>query len=504
MLKKLIFFSLLLFLLGPDRAAAQFEGPRLGNGPWVFETFEQDYIKVSLLARGMDRPFGMVFIPGTQSEEYPLGDILITERYTGNVLLYRNGALREEPVLELQDVIPVSQLFDIELHPDFEDNGFVYFTWIKQLPHPDGSDKLWATTALARGRWDGRQLQDVREIFEADAWSDNICGASSRMHFLADGTLLLGASHRCDEAAPQNPSSGIGKIMRLNDDGSIPRDNPFAGMEGALPEVYAWGIRSVMDFTTHPQTGEIWELENGPQGGDEVNILKPGANYGWPLATFGRDYDGTRFSPRPWVEGTELPVIFWVPSVTVSSLTFYTGDAFPRWKNNLLVTTMMKGRIPNTGHIERIVMNEHGEIRREQMLNAFNQRFRYVLQGDDGLLYVLTDSTDGALLRLEPASAEEASQYGEVSLVTETEAAEEELVFEGLDCRTCHRTVNAPLGPSWTEIAERYAADASTISMLARSIIEGGSGNWGDTPMPPHPDLDMDEARDIVRRILAL
>lgn len=394
----------LLCLLLPGLAAAvhaQIEGPPLGDGPWMFDTHDQDNVYVSVIARGLDHPFGMVFIPGTASDEYPLGDVLINER-TGKVRLYRNGRLIEEPVVDLTEVFPLEQLFDIELHPRFDENGLVYFTYIRTGAHPDGSDDYWVTTALSRGRWNGEALLDLEDVFVAEAWSGNFGGASSRLHFLADGTLLFGVSHRIDREAPQSLDSHIGKVLRLNDDGTAPSDNPFFGVEGALPEIHSLGHRSVMDFATHPDSGEIWELENGPQGGDEVNILSPGLNYGWPIATFGRDYDGTLFNPEPWVEGTELPEVFWVPSITVAGMTFYTGDRFPNWRGDLFVTSMITGRVPGTGHLERVVFNEHGEVMREQLLGSLKQRIRYVVQGPDGLLYLLTDHSDGALLRMAP------------------------------------------------------------------------------------------------------
>ncbi|HWK53561.1 MAG TPA: PQQ-dependent sugar dehydrogenase, partial [Hyphomicrobiales bacterium] len=388
-------------LLLAGAAQAQQEGPPLGPGPWIFDTYEQPYVRVSVVADGLDHPFGLEFIPGTITAANPLGDILISER-TGKVRLYRNGQLQAEAVADLKDHFSLEQLFDIELHPDFARNGLVYFTYIETAPRPDGSQGYWANTALARGHWDGQRLDNLETVFEAQAWSGNFGGASSRLHFLADGTLLFGVSHRLDEEAPQRLDSHIGKILRLNDDGSVPADNPYIGVEGALPEIYSWGIRSVMDFATHPQTGAIWELENGPQGGDEVNILQPGANYGWPIATYGRDYDGTYFNPLPWVEGTERPVVAWLPSITVAGMNFYTGTRFPKWQGNLFVTSMIKGRVPGTGHLERVVFNENGEVQREEMLNGLRQRIRYVVQGPDELLYLLTDHSQGALLRVEP------------------------------------------------------------------------------------------------------
>lgn len=491
-----------LCLGGATLARAQLEGPALGAGPWQYDTFEQEGLQVSVVARGLDHPFGLVFVPATQTPDNPVGDVLISER-TGKVRLYRNGVLQDAAVADLASVFPLQQLFDIELHPRFADNGLVYFTFIKQQPHPDGSDRLWATTALARGRWNGSTLQGLEEIFEGKAWSDDICGASSRLHFLADGTLLFGLSHRCDLEGPQRLDTHIGKILRLNDDGSVPADNPFVAQQGALPEIYTWGNRSVMDFFTHPVTGQVWELENGAQGGDEVNILQPGANYGWPLATYGRDYDGKRFSPQPWVEGTLLPELSWVPSITVAGLAFYTGDRFPRWKDNLFVTGMIMGRIPGTGQLQRVVFNEQGEVRREALLEDLQQRIRYVVQGPDELLYLLTDHSDGALLRLAPAEPG-AQGVAAPSMPAAADMANELLSFEGQDCSTCHRSEVRLAGPSWLEIARRYDASAANRDLLAGRIIAGSYGVWGEAPMSPHADLSVQDARDMVARILAL
>lgn len=501
--------ALLLPLAMPPAASlAQPGGAPLDPGPWVFNTFRQDNVGVSVLARELDHPFGLVFVPGTAPEATGIGDILLTER-TGKIRLFRDGRLQEDAVVDLAEIFPLQQLFDIKLHPDFSQNGLIYFTYIKQLPHPDGSARFWATTALVRGHWDGSNLLGLEEIFEVNGWSADICGASSRLHFLEDRTLLLGASHRCDLEAPQSLASGIGKIMRLNDDGTIPRDNPFIGVEGALPELYTWGNRSVMDFVTHPVTGEIWELENGPQGGDEVNILKPGGNYGWPLATFGRDYDGTRFGPQPWVEGSELPELFWVPSITVGGLAFYTGDRFPAWKNSLFVTAMLQGRIPGTGHLQRITFNENGEQMREQMLNELGQRIRYVQQGPDGLIYLLVDHDDGAMLRLEPLNQAQADSIRAANGIFVSAPAAQDAVnslpeFEGQDCRACHRTEGNLVGPSYRDISRRYVSNTSNIELLASKIIAGGEGNWGDLPMSAHPTLAESTARAMARHILDL
>jgi cytochrome c551/c552 len=343
----------------------------------------------------------------------------------------------------------------------------------------------------------------LEEVFEADAWAAHPGGASTRGMFLPDGTFIFGVSHRIEREAPQSLGSHIGKVLRIKADGTAPADNPFYAVEGALPEIFSWGNRSVMDFTLHPETGEIWELENGPQGGDEVNILKPGANYGWPLATFGRDYDGSRFNDRPWIEGTELPEVFWVPSITVAGMTFYTGDAFPKWQNNLFVTSMLQGRINGTGHLERIAFNENGEQRRESMFKELGQRLRYVVQGPDDLLYLLTDHVDGVLLKVEPGQPDDELQALQRQALTDAGIDAPE-IFSSSDCMVCHRVDTRVVGPSFQEIAARYDATDTVITELVASIIEGGEGNWGDVPMTSHPDLSEDTAREMVLQILTL
>ncbi len=495
--------SLLLLTVCAAAALAQQEGPPLGAGPWVLPSFEEARIKVTVLARGMDHPFGMVYLPGTATKEFPIGDVLLTER-TGKIRLFKQGKLQDAAVVDMKDVFPLEQLFDIKLHPQFATNGLLYFTYIKTGPNPNGGKGYWVTTALARGHYAGGKIDNLKDVYVAKAWSSNIGGASSRLHFLKDGTILFGVSHRIDTSAPQELTSDIGKVLRLKDDGSIPTDNPFIGKEGALREIYTWGNRSVMDFTTNPLTGEVWELENGPQGGDEVNILKPGNNYGWPIATYGRDYDGKRFSPQPWVEGTVLPEIYWVPSITVAGLTFYTGDKFAKWKNNLFVTSMIKGRVPGTGHLERVVFNENGEVRREELLNSLHQRIRYVSQGPDGLLYLLTDHKDGALLRLEPAGSEplDAGVAGSVEVAQPAIAAIN--MFPDQDCNTCHRVEEKLVGPSFRDIAKKYPLTNTNVTQLADKIIKGSTGVWGETPMVAHAALKADAARTIARKILEL
>src|SRR5690606_6543018 len=178
--------------------------------------------------------------------------------------------------------------------------------------------------------------------------------------------------------------------------------NPFVGRDDARPEIYSSGHRNQLGLALHPTTGALWASEQGPQGGDEVNVIVPAGNYGWPTVTYGRNYDGTKASPQPWSSDLVAPELFWVPAIALSGMTFYTGDAFPAWRNNLFVGGLAEGRIPQTGQIQRIVFNENGEIRRESLFRELRQRIRDVREGPDGLLYVLTDQADGALLRIEP------------------------------------------------------------------------------------------------------
>ncbi len=365
----------------------------LGPGPWVYNTAERNTkIQLSVVARGLSHPWGLVFLPG--------GDMLVTER-PGRVRVLRKGVLDAAPVADLTK-LSVDVLFDIALHPKFAENGWVYLTYMKKGPAP-AAQRYWATTALARGKWDGTKINNVTDIFVADAWRDAQGSDASRVTFAPDGKLFMSSSHRRDAEAPQSANSHVGKIIRLNDDGTVPKDNPFVGQAGKAPEVYSMGHRTVLGLTFHPVTGALWETENGPQGGDEVNIIQPGKNYGWPVVTFGRDYDGKRLSTPQGRTEFELPELFWVPSVTASGIAFYTGDKIPAWKNNLFLGSMTVGRIGGTGNVQRVAFNENGEQKRETLFQDLHQRFRDVRNGPDGLLYFLTDENDGAILKAEPA-----------------------------------------------------------------------------------------------------
>ena len=368
------------------------------DGQVVLHTAEQPRIRVVPITGGLSHPWGLAFRRN--------GDILVTERDKGTLRVIRNGQLLERDIPGVPEVyaeVSRAGLMDIALHPD--DDRIVYLTYSKSVER-DGTQGV--TVALARGRLDGGALTEVRDIFVAEGSDRGI--AASRVIFAPDGTLFMsvGGSYVFAQTGDyaQDPSTHFGKLMRLNDDGTAPHDNPFVGDPAYLPEIYSMGHRNQLGLIFHPETGDLWATENGPQGGDEANIIKPGANYGWPLASYSREYSGVQVTETPWLAEFERPEIIWWPSVAPSGLTFYTGEQFPTWQGNLFVGSMMVGRIQHTGHLERIVFNRQGqEIRREWLLTELKQRIRDVRQGPDGFLYVLTEEDDAVLLRIEPAHA---------------------------------------------------------------------------------------------------
>ena len=363
----------------------------LGDGPWTFDTFEPNTrIRVSIVAKGLSHPYGMAFLPG--------GDILVTER-PGRLRIIHEGVLDPKPVAGAPVVraAELGGLLDIALSPKFADDHLVYMTYSKQ------TDKGVATS-VASGRWDGKALADTKDVIVTDpSGGKRVAGA--RLIFGRDGNLFfsVGGAGENNDTRAQQPGSAAGKIMRIRPDGSVPPDNPFVGKAGYLPEIYSMGHRNPTGFAIHPDTGVLWEAEQGPQGGDEINIIVPGKNYGWPIVTYGRDYDGTFMTKQPWREDFQVPMVFWVPSIAAAGITFYTGDKLPAWKGNLFVSGMVEARIPNSGQIQRIVLNKDGEIRREAFFRDFRQRIRHVSQSPDGYLYVLTDEDPGVVLKIEPA-----------------------------------------------------------------------------------------------------
>jgi aldose sugar dehydrogenase len=378
-------------LLLPVIATAQDRSsPPLAPLPQVLFTAEQP-IRVSAITTALENPWSIAFLPD--------GAMLVTER-PGRLRIVRNDELDPEPVPGVPAVrrTILGGLFEVALHPAFAQNRFLYLTYAKARDDGD------ITTAIARGRFDGRVLSDVEDIFLANNWSTSPFNFGGRIVFDRDGYLFIAVGERMEEHRAQDTADHGGKVLRLNDDGSVPRDNPFVGREGYAPEIYTTGHRSPQGLAVHPETGEIWQHEHGPLGGDEINIIRRGLNYGWPLVTYGMTYEGEVISEHTELPGLEPPYLYWVPSIAPSGLSFYTGDRFPAWRGNAFVGALMAGRMRATGHVQRIVFNDAGlPINREPILAELRQRIRDVRPGPDGLIYVLTDENPGALLRIEPA-----------------------------------------------------------------------------------------------------
>jgi glucose/arabinose dehydrogenase len=371
--------------------AVVWPSPPLGDGPFLLETAEQR-IRVVVITAGLSHPWSLAFLPD--------GGMLVTER-EGRLRLVRHGALDPNPVSGAPKVVSrgtMAGLMDIALHPRFAQNHWIYISYHKPVP-----DNL-ASNAILRATWDGQALTDVHDIFV----SDDVDTEASRIAFGKDGMLYMGiggpgTGPPVSLMRPQSANDYAGKILRLRDDGSVPPDNPFVGKAGHKAAIYSMGHRVQLGLALNPYTGEMWESENGPNGGDEVNVVRGGKNYGWPVVSYGRDYLGPRMMPSR--ADFEEPTIFWVPSIATSGMAFYTGDRFPAWKGNLFVGGMREGEIPRTGQLQRIMFNDKWEeLRRESMLRELHQRIRDVRQGPDGLLYALTEEDRAALLRIEPVS----------------------------------------------------------------------------------------------------
>lgn len=346
-------------------------------------TSEHHTFRVVTVVDGLEHPWGMAFLPD--------GSILVTER-PGRLRLVRNGALEPEPIAGVPEVWARGQggLLDVALHPDFERNRLVYLSYSK--PGPNG-----ATTAVARGRLVDGRLEDVEDIFVADAWTNRGQHFGSRLVFDGKGHLFISVGDRGVMQEAQNPSNHQGTIIRLHDDGRVPADNPFVGREGFRPEIYAYGIRSPQGLALHPERGELWETEHGPRGGDEINLILPGRNYGWPTITYGINYNGEKISDHTHMEGMEQPLHYWVPSIATSGLAFYTGDKFPGWKGDAFVGGLAGQQLV------RLRFDGTRRVAIEVLLTELKRRIRDVRNGPDGYIYLLVDEPSAPMLRLEPA-----------------------------------------------------------------------------------------------------
>ena len=362
--------------------------------------------KVVTVVEGLRNPWSMAFLPN--------GDMLVTER-GGTLRIVRDGRLLPDPVPGVPKVRAAGQggLQDVVLHPNFASNRIIYLSYAK--PNEDGS---LGTTALSRARFENDRLSDVQEIFEAKAWNDRPGHFGARIAFDRNGFLFMSVGDRMAgfiangfdpnvEAHPaQDLGSHQGKIIRLRDDGTVPNDNPFVGRQGVLPEIWSYGHRNPQGLAFHPETGVLWENEHGPNGGDELNVIRPGVNYGWPVIGYGQNYTtGTDLHRGREREGMAQPQAFWVPSIGISGITIYTGDAFPNWKGNIFVG----GMSANYRQLVRVSLNGETVTNREPLLVG-DYRIRDVRQGPDGFVYIAVDNIFGQptpIIRLEPDDEEE-------------------------------------------------------------------------------------------------
>ena len=349
----------------------------------VVESEVQRFV-VDTVVSDLDVPWGLAFLPG--------GDLLITER-AGKLYRYSGGRL-SAPIEGLPPLMATGQggLMDICLHPDYEKNGWIYFSY--SAPDP-GSPKKIGNTAIMRARLQNNQLVDQQVIFKASPATDRGHHFGCKLAFDGKGHLFFGVGDRGQHFDfPQKLDTHNGKIHRINDDGTIPADNPFINVPGAMPSIYSYGHRNPQGTCVHPVTGDIWETEHGPRGGDEINLIKPGLNYGWPVISYGINYDGTILTDHTEKAGLEQPVHYWTPSIAPCGMIFVTGDRYPGWKNNLLVGSL------RFEYLERVVIHDYSVIHHEKLMEGIG-RVRNVVMSPDGIVYVAIE-TPGKILRLVP------------------------------------------------------------------------------------------------------
>jgi glucose/arabinose dehydrogenase len=343
-------------------------------------------IRVSTIAAGLDHPWGLAFLPD--------GRKLVTER-SGQLRIVEADGRLSAPLANVPAVYARGQggLLDVALDPQFEQNRTLYLSYAE--PGAGG-----ASTAVARARLEEGQLADVRLIFRQEPKVQGSNHFGSRLVFARDGTLFvtLGERYAYRERA-QDLSTDLGKIVRLNSDGSVPPDNPFVARPGVRPEIWSYGHRNVQGAAIHPSTGALWTNEHGAQGGDEINIPRAGLNYGWPVITLGIDYDGSKIGEGKAKPGMEQPIYSWTPSIAPSGMAFYTANVFPNWRGNLFVGSL------KFGLLVRLELAGESVTSEERLLEKIGERIRDVRSGPDGRLYLLTDSANGRLLRLDPVGS---------------------------------------------------------------------------------------------------
>ncbi len=339
-------------------------------------------LRLQAITSDLDHPWGLAYLPDNR--------FLVTERSGLLRIVSANGTL-SDPISGLPEIIAEGQggLLDIALSPNFSESGLIYFTYSE--PGPGGSG-----TALARAILDlpTMSLKDVRVLFSQQPKSDDGRHFGSRIVIARDGNLFITTGDRGQREQVQNPKINRGQIIRVKPDGTIPKDNPFFGRPSHRPEVWSMGHRNPQGAALHPTTGELWTVEHGARGGDEINIPRAGRNYGWPVISYGRHYSRLKIGEGTHKEGMEQPIYYWDPSIAPSGMTFYTGAVFPAWKDNLFIGAL-KDRM-----LVRLILHGEKVVNEERILTDLDERIRDVRQGPDGYLYILTDSPDGQLIRL--------------------------------------------------------------------------------------------------------
>ncbi len=349
---------------------------------------QQAGFTVQTIAEGLSHPWALAFLPD--------GAMLVTER-SGQMRLVSVDGKLGDPITGLPEILAGRQggLLDVTLHPEFAQNRLVYFSFTE--PGEGGN-----STAAARGVLspDGTSLSDVKTIFSQQPKIDNTAHYGSRIVFDGQGHVFITMGDRFEEryrTQAQELNSHLGKIVRLNEDGSVPPDNPFVNTEGALPEIWSLGHRNVQAAAINPETGTLWEIEHGPKGGDEINIVEPGRNYGWPVISYGVNYDGSPVgSGKSQQQGMQQPIHQWTPVIAPSGMIFYSGDAFPQWQGDLF------GGGLATTTLVRVELEGNNYVSEERLLTNLGYRIRDVAQAPDGAIYVITDEDNGKILRLAP------------------------------------------------------------------------------------------------------
>ena len=345
---------------------------------------EKGQIRVATVATGLEHPWGLAFLPD--------GRMLVTERPGRLRIVGADGTL-SAPVKGVPQVYETGQggLLDVALDPRFADSRLVYLAYSE----PDGNV---AGTAVARGKFTEDRLEEVEVIFRQQPKVSGPNHWGSRMVFAPDGKLFVTLGERYERDRSQSLDEHLGKLVRINPDGSVPKDNPFVGRDGVRPEIFSLVHRNVQGAALHPRTQRLWIVDHGARGGDEINIPEPGKNYGWPIVTFGRDYSGVKIGEGTSKPGLELPIYYWDPSIAPSGMAFYTGDRFPAWQGDLFVGALA-GQL-----LTRLELDGTRVVHEERLLKELGDRIRDVRQGPDGLLYLVTDASDGRVLRIEPAT----------------------------------------------------------------------------------------------------